>query len=273
MHIPSLKKINLKHFLLIIIATTFTFSGCTSKESRSKQSEISNADVKKVDTAHKSKALFKYESVSFDLNLIFGGKEAFKGRVYTMTNSSAIRLDYSSGKKLLIHNGDIYTYADPVPTKKMSDRFALFTWQYFFMAPYKLGDQGTNWNERESITIDGQEYKSLMLTFDNGTGDAPDDWYILHPNPVTHLIEHMGYIVTGGRTSAADAEANAHAITYAEYKNIEGIPFAHRWIISDYTKDVGIEKQIGSATISNIKLEKAGDTFDPKKDFLYLKYD
>ena len=262
---------------IVLLSITLLLSACQSSTqindtSRDKDN-LTTATVQKMDTAHKVDDFYKYDCVSFDLNLIFGGNEAFRGRVYTMTNSSAIRLDYTSGNKLLYTNGEIYTYADPIPTKKMRDRFALFTWQYFFMAPYKLADTGTNWKEMPPITIDNKEYQSQMLSFDQGIGDAPDDWYIMHPDPATNLLTHMGYIVTAGSTDIKKAESNAHAISYQDYKEVQGIPFSHNWIINDYTKGIGLGKEIGNATISNITLEEAGDLFDPKSDILYLKYE
>ena len=267
------------HILKSILNLTF-LSGvilivsCQSKNTTPRDtSNLTTPTIQKVDDAHKVTEFHNNECVSFDLNLIFGGKEAFKGRVYTMTNSSAIRLDYDNGKKLLLNNDEVYTYADPIPTRKISDRFALFTWQYFFMAPFKLGDPGTNWEELPTITVGNNSYQSQMLTFDKGTGDGPNDYYIMHPDPTTNLLSHMGYIITAGRTDIQNAEANAHAISYQDYKEVNGVPFSHKWIFSNYTKGLGLGEQIGEATVSNIKLEDAGSIFDPKSDLLYLKYD
>lgn len=260
--------------LISLMSIILVSSSCnTDGDHQRDQSKLTTATIRNVDTAHKATDFHQNESVSFDLDLTFGGKKAFQGKVYTMTNSSAILLDYESGKKLLLSDGEIYTYSDPIPTKKNSDRFALLTWQYFFMTPFKLADEGTQWKEIPSITIDNKKYESQMLTFAQGTGESSNDWYIVHPDPNTSLIAHMGYIVTAGGTDIKTAEANAHAISYQDYKTVQGIPFAHRWMISDYTKGVGVGKPIGDAKISNIKLEKAGDTFNPKSDFLFLKYD
>ena len=258
---------------LSILSVALLFLSCQSGGGSARDIDnLTTATIQNVDAAHKATDFYKNECVSFDLNLIFGGKEAFKGNVYSMTNSSAIRLDYENGKKLLLCDGDIYTYSDPIPTKKKSDRFALFTWQYFFMVPFKLADPGTNWEEMPAITIDNKEYASQMLTFDQGTGDAPDDWYIMHPDPSTNLITHMGYIVTAGGTDPKAAESNAHAISFLDYKTVQGVPFSHKWVISDYTKGKGLGNQIGEATISNIKLENSGNYFNPENDILYLKY-
>lgn len=259
---------------LSLLSGVLLFASCQSKQGPTRdKSNLTTPTIQKVDEAHKVSDFLSHECVSFDLNLIFGGKEAFKGRVYTMTNSSAIRLDYADGKKLLLNNDEIYTYAEPIPTRKISDRFALFTWQYFFMAPFKLGDPGTNWEEIPEIRMSDNNYASQMLTFDEGTGDGPNDYYIMHPHPTTNLLAHMGYIVTAGSTDIRKAESNAHAISYQDYKEIEGIPFSHKWIFSDYVKGLGLGKQIGEATVSNIKLEDAGSIFDPASDILYLKYD
>lgn len=226
--------------------------------------------IKAIEKAHEVEDFYGFECVSFDLLLTFGGKENFRGRVSTMANSSAIRLDYADGRKLLYNNGEVWTAAAPSNLRK--DRFALFTWQYFFMVPYKLRDKGTQWSHENNITIADKEYDSYMLTFKKKTGDAPDDWYMIHPDPATNLIHHVGYIVTGGVKSAEEVEDNAHALTYTDYRNVEGIPFPHKWIFSNYSRVEGVQEEIGNAIISDIRLGEAKDTFDPKTDPLFLKY-
>lgn len=36
-------------------------------------------------------------------------------------------------------------WVTPKKNNNAKARFDIFTWQYFFMAPFKLSDKGTNW--------------------------------------------------------------------------------------------------------------------------------
>jgi hypothetical protein len=55
-------------------------------------------------------------------------------------------------------------------------RFDAFTWEYFSFSSHKFQEQyGMN------TTIKKRRYKlSEKLTFKSGTGDAPDDWYVVY---------------------------------------------------------------------------------------------
>jgi len=132
--------------------------------------------------------------------------------------------------------------------KKEKVRFDAYTWSYFFQFPYKLADQGTIWTDYKSET---DEYESKKLSFSAGTGDAPDDWYVIYTNPKTGLINHSAYIVTAHGTKE-EAEKHPHAIEYTDYKEINGIPVAHSWTFKNWNKDSGLGSKIGSAKVSNV---------------------
>jgi hypothetical protein len=133
-------------------------------------------------------------------------------------------------------------------------RFDIFTWQYFFALPYKLSDKGTKWELLGDKKLTEQNFPSGKMTFELGTGDAPDDWYVVYANE-DNLINGAGYIVTFGGTPAEKAVENAHAITYSNYQMINGFPFATEWEFYNWSETEGLKGEpIGSAKIKNIKL-------------------
>ena len=121
------------------------------------------------------------EVVQFDLQLNFGGKERFNGRVYVMISGAKIKMEDDS--TLMFWNGE---KAMVLPSTENNEkaRFDLLTWSYFFTAPYKLSDPGTNHQFLGSSFLGGAEYDANKLTFDQGTGDTPEDWYIVYKDKI-----------------------------------------------------------------------------------------
>jgi hypothetical protein len=104
--------------------------------------------------------------------------------------------------------------------------------------------------------LNGNVYNSQKLTFGDGVGDAPDDWYITYSDSESNLMEVAAYIVTAGST-VEEAEEDPHAISYHDYKDVDGIALAHSWQFREWRKDSGLTRQLGSAELSNFKFIEA----------------
>ena len=207
--------------------------------------------VKQVEKAFNVTKFHKQDLVSFDIDLSFGGKSSLKGQVISATNSGKIKLIKEDGT-IIVFDGE-KVWITPEKNNNAKARFDIFTWQYFFMAPFKMSDKGTIWAElgQQNYTA-GQKLDASKLTFDSGTGDASGDYYVVYKD-AQNLVKAMGYIVTFGGKSLADAEKNAHAIAYSDYAKVDGVFFAKKWAYHNWSQAKGITEQIGEANISNIK--------------------
>ncbi len=215
--------------------------------------------VQDIEEAHKANLFHQKEAISFDIILSFRGSVRLKGTITSATNSSGIRIDREDGS-VIAYDGQKVWLA-PADARVGGARFDIFTWQYFFMAPYKLSDPGTNWEELEDKIIDGESHSAAKLTFDVGTGDAPDDWYIAFKNKNSKLLDALAYIVTF-RASREEAEEEPHAISYHNYQEVEGVPIATEWKFWLWTEERGLFDQLGEATISNVRfVDVENDTF------------
>jgi hypothetical protein len=225
------------------------------------QGELTNSEqfVADIESVHQKNIFKSFEVVEFDLNLVFGGKKRFEGRIYIMTDGSKVKMEDGSSTKLWDGNKAMVL---PDTLDNESARFGLLTWSYFFAAPYKLSDPGTNHEFLGQLPLEDSEYSANKLTFGNGVGDTPEDWYVVYKDRNSDLLAAMAYIVTGGGTALEDAEKNPHAITYEAYTELGGIPFATQWNFWTWTKEGKMNKLLGSASVSNIRLvKKAGDLF------------
>ena len=226
-----------------------TFLGLTIK------AQNSNAFVNQIEKTIKTKQFHKEEAISFDIDLMFGGKNSLKGTVITATNSSWIKLTKEDGTVIIFDGNKVWI--TPAAKNNTKARFDIFTWQYFFMAPFKMSDDGAQWKElglqsyQENIKL-----PAAQLTFKSGVGDASDDYYIVYKNDKS-MIAAMGYIVTFGGKSVSEAEKSAHAIVYDDYQKLNGVDIARKWYFHNWSKTNGIADKIGEATITNLKFVKS----------------
>mgnify|MGYP003147118544 CR=1 FL=1 len=222
------------------------------------------AFAQNIENNHQKEKFMEKEAVSFDINLKFGGQTRLQGKISMLTNSSKVRLDKKDGSSLIYDGSQLFIKPDT--TKSQGARFDIFTWQYFFAMPYKLTDPGTIWNMEDPAQFKAQEMETAKLSFEENTGDSPDDWYLVYQNPDTKLLQAASYIVTFGGTSVEKAQEEPHAIVYNNYKNVEGIPFATNWVFYNWNKKDGFGDQLGEASISNIEFFKADEDYFAKPE-------
>ncbi|AZQ44678.1 hypothetical protein [Nonlabens ponticola] len=215
--------------------------------------------VNNIERAHGANAFADQEMVSFDINLDFGGKDRLDGTIYMTTDSKYARIEKTNGDVLLYDGNKVWL--SPKDANQQGARFDIFTWTYFFALPFKLSDDGAQVEMMEPQ----DEMKRVHLSFESGTGDAPDDWYDLYVDD-QNILQYAGYIVTYGGTPAEKAVENAHAIGYQSYKNIEGVQIAHDWKFYNYDDNVDTSNIIGEASLKNVEFRPVAPSLFKKPD-------
>ncbi|MCZ4409952.1 DUF6503 family protein [Cryomorphaceae bacterium 1068] len=249
---------------ILYILSAVAMISCTQYDSKQQTTDnpstvVELSATQRIEAAHSKTAFLSNEIVQFDIVLEFGGTERLNGSMILATNSSKGKIVYKDGRELY-YDEDL-VYADTSFNNHGSARFAAYTWSYFFLFPYKLSDPGTNWSDEEQTTLNGETYNSQKLTFGEGVGDAPDDWYITYSDTETHLMEVAAYIVTAGGSTIEEAEEDPHAISYHDYKDVDGVALAHSWKFWEWRKDSGLTRQLGKARLSGLKF-MTEDEFD-----------
>jgi hypothetical protein len=248
----------MKKLLAAFLITSIAFVGCKSNNEKENF-------VEKIEKSHQKTDFLAKQAIQYDFKLEFGGKERMDAQFTILTNSAEGVIEFKNGSKIIFNKDKVF-YSPTIPNEK-SVRFDAYTWEYFFLFPYKLSDPGTKWNEYENKEANHKEYLTEKLTFESGTGDAPDDWYVVYANKATNLIEKAAYIVTVNGNKE-EAEKNPHAIQYLEYKKIDGIPIATKWIYWEWKEGEGLTNNIGNATLKNIKFVTVNeDTFKIDSSF------
>ncbi|TXF91430.1 hypothetical protein FUA23_01665 [Neolewinella aurantiaca] len=84
--------------------------------------------------------------------------------------------------------------ADVKPT--VSPRFWSLTPYYFVGLPFVLADEGINFEQLPDAEWEGTTYNKIKVTYEQGTGDADGDYYVLWINPETKQMDALNYIVS-----------------------------------------------------------------------------
>ncbi len=218
--------------------------------------------IQSIEKAHKKDSFLKHKAISFKVDVFFGGKLHLDGKITMLTNASKIRIDKNDESKLIYDGKNVFLY--PKDANDKGARFDMFTWTYFFGMPYKLNDPGTKWELGNNKSLDGVEHQTAKLTFEPGTGDAPDDWYVIYTDPTNNSLKAAAYIVSfGSDGDTSKAEADPHAIHYKDFILVDGIPFATKWEFYGWTEEKGMTDKLGEATITDITfLKEEGTIFE-----------
>jgi len=205
----------------------------------------------KVEHAHGSRQWQRKQAVSADVVVQLGGNKMIDGTFIFDTSVGKVRAELTDGTTLVFDGKQAWVSPANAPIK--AARFHVLTWPYFIAAPMKLRDPGSNLALLDDGDLFGRSCQRAKLTFSDGVGDAPDDWYILYVDPATHWLRAMSYIVTYFE-STENAEKEPHAIVYDDFVNIEGVIFSRKWTFHHYSEEKGIHGEpMGSARINNIR--------------------
>ncbi|MFC6268718.1 DUF6503 family protein [Frigoriflavimonas asaccharolytica] len=255
----------MKKLIPIVLFLLVAITACKSPEKTETITDKKETFTDKIENAHQKEAFLAKEAVQFDVVLNFGGKERLNAKMTTLTNSSKSVIEFKNGSKIITDGDKVFYSADILSEESV--RFDAYTWNYFFLFPNKLSDPGTIWNPYENKEKDNANYNTEKLTFKSGTGDAPDDWYIVYADKKTNLVDKATYIVTL-KAGKEEAEKDPHAIQYLNYEKVDGVPIATKWIFWGWKEGLGLTDELGNATLSNIKFIKADQNyFKPGADF------
>ncbi len=232
-------------FIFLLFNISFAFSQVLFNP----KPKIANDFITLIEKAHNSKAFFKHSALAFDIEVIWGGKTTLKAALTSQTNSGKVKLTFENGTCVYFDGKDVFMYPASADYKRA--RFDVLTWHYFFFAPFKLRDKGVTVMADIDRLNDGRAFPTAKMTFANGTGDSPNDWYILYRNSQSNLLEGMAYIVTYG--GKMPEEATPNAITYGGWKNLDGVQFPTKWQFTEWNEAKGFTKVRGEAIISNIR--------------------
>ena len=128
---------------------------------------------------------------------------------------------------------------------------------YFYAMPFVLGDDGITYTDIEPLVFEGKTYPGILISYEAGIGESPDDEYIIYYDAETGLMEWLGYTVTFGKD---EKSKDFHFIRYNNWQTVNGlvVPKSVDWY--KYENNLPTEKRNTVEFTEVVLSEKAPDT-------------
>jgi hypothetical protein len=123
---------------------------------------------------------------------------------------------------------------------------------YFYAMPFVLGDDGINYSESEPLEFEGTTYPGVLISYEAGVGESPEDEYILYYHPETYKMEWLGYTVT---YFSKEKGKEFHFIKYSDWQEVNGLflPKTLSWYNYENNKPTTFRNDVNFV---NVKLSK-----------------
>jgi hypothetical protein len=108
-------------------------------------------------------------------------------------------------------------------------RFWSLTPYYFVAVPFVLADPGVQHAMDGSMTFEDKTYDLVRITFASGTGDAPDDYYVILLDPNTRHVRGLRYVVTYPGFFPDGGHTPEKLMMYDGGQTVDGITLAERF--------------------------------------------
>ena len=133
----------------------------------------------------------------FNYQPLDGGVARNTYQIINPWNSTARHQDFEDRSKEYGWDGkQAWVTTKDTASFKYNTRFWSITPYFFIGQPFVLDGQGTNLESLGKRTHADKSYDAIKVTFDAGTGDAPDDYYVLYFEESTHQLGVIRYIVS-----------------------------------------------------------------------------
>ncbi len=104
-------------------------------------------------------------------------------------------------------------------------RFWSLTPYYFIGVPFVLADPGVLLAMDGTMDFEGTTYDLVRVTFAPGTGDAPDDYYLVLVHPETRRVGGVRYVVSYPGYYPDGGHSPEKLMAYDGVQTIDGIVF------------------------------------------------
>lgn len=195
--------------------------------------------------------------------------QAMESLEYTFARDSIMEVQKTAlhSRKAYIKRGDVFTLGfngDSVwvqPNReaygKGDPRFYHNLLFYFYAMPFVLADPGIIYETLPPRQLNGKSYPALKISYGDGVGDAPDDYYIAHFDPDTYKLHLLLYTVT-----YFDQLPNEKykALAYDEWTNVNGLELPKKMIGYKFADDaLGEQRYVREFVDIKVSKEKYPD--------------
>ncbi|MGK7392645.1 MAG: DUF6503 family protein [Candidatus Cyclobacteriaceae bacterium M2_1C_046] len=247
---------------ILLSLSAFLLLGCDQKTEDQEQNQIENdvsseinilpETVKEAMQAHGSYETWKDYSTliyTIDTNTI---TNFFNEKHHIDLDSRKVLIRHDSFK--IGYNGEqVWIAPDKEAFGERSPRFYHNLFFYFFSFPFVMADDGVVLEQQGNKTLKGKEYETVRVSYKEGVGDTPEDYYIAYLDPETNQLEWLLYTVT---YFSGKAHEDFNALHYADWQKVNGILVPRRMVGYKYAGDSVTNTERYRAVFSDIKFRE-----------------
>lgn len=135
-------------------------------------------------------------------------------------------------------------------------KFWALTPIYFLGQPFILDGQGVNLELLPQQVYQEKNNDVVKVTFNAGTGDAPDDYYILYFDAESHQLKVIRYIVSYPEYFKKGEHLPEKFMDLSEFQTVDGIVFPTKYKTHWLLKNEKPGPQITKINVSDIQFVK-----------------
>ena len=110
-----------------------------------------------------------------------------------------------------------------LPPPAIRPRFWALTPYYSVAIPFVLADPGVVLEEAGQARFEERDYDLIRASFEGGTGDAPDDYYIVYIDRETKRVGGVRYVVSYPGFFPDGGHSPEKLMSYDGSRTVEGI--------------------------------------------------
>ena len=111
---------------------------------------------------------------------------------------------------------------------------------YFYAMPLIVGDNGVIYEDAEPLVFEGKTYPGILISYEAGIGESPDDQYVIYYNAESGQMEWLSYTVTFGKDGKSK---DFHFIRYNNWQTLNGVVLPKSLDWYKYENNVPTEKR------------------------------
>ncbi|MEP6810320.1 MAG: DUF6503 family protein [Chthoniobacterales bacterium] len=216
------------------------------------------SQIEKAVEAHGGLAKWQsFGSVEYDLVYERAKGEKRDHQMFNLhTRDGLITADnYTLGSK----DGEVWIKPNAEALGGTPPRFYMWTPFYFFGMPFVFADPGSKHEALGSKDFQGEKYDAVRITFNAGTGDSPDDYYVAYLDPTSGQLKLAVYVVTYSsmRKGKTVDQLEPHAIVFEEWQEIDGLKVPKTAAYYAWKNETIEGEALGRMHFNNVKFSTA----------------
>jgi hypothetical protein len=133
-----------------------------------------------------------------------------------------------------------------------SVRFWATTPYYFVGMPFVLADPATRFEVLPDADREGTPHHLVKVTYEDGTGDSPDDYYVVYLHPETRRMSALRYVVAYPAWFEDGEHSPEKLMTLQGLRDSDGLLFASTLHTFGWDETAGIGEQVTAIEVGPV---------------------